>query len=328
MTWISEDFHFLVGASFPHLFHGHLWTPLTTKSLSQTAQWSLCLAETLGWKFHFQVKQWFLTLCGSETFENLMQALALRENTHKNTYTKFLQCYEFHRPSEVQKWTPWGDRPPVKNPWVKDSCGKAFSFELQITQRNYYISVSLSMWLLIQRVRGLGSNGCAGMGGKPGCYTPGKRSEMVWRFSRWHWITGSLIQGTQGWETDQKGTRVSQRQASLTATFSLRLATCSDQNYSSSRYVQSSCHLVVMFGISSALTSRWKTRDLIRSWNKVHLAELQGCSKGWGWRDRWKRRMILQCSCVMHMKVPWELASFLADLGTLWFVMAKLPLTA
>ena len=56
----------------------------------------------------------------------------------------------------------------------------------------------------------------------------------------------------------------------------------SGELFYSNRYVQSSCHLMVMLGIASAPISRRKTRDLACSWITVHMADLLGCSKGWG----------------------------------------------
>ena len=54
----------------------------------------------------------------------------------------------------------------------------------------------------------------------------------------------------------------------------------------------------------------------------TQLTWRSGEKGGGGGMDK-KRRVILQYSCVIHTEATWELASFLADLGTLWFVMAK-----
>lgn len=86
---------------------------------------------------------------------------------------------------------------------------------------------------------------------------PEKSEGMVWRFSRHLWITGFLIQGTQGMgDTSERETGVPKTTFTYFHIFPKASCVVPDQKVYSSKYVQSSCHLVATLGIASAPISR------------------------------------------------------------------------
>lgn len=114
---------------------------------------------------------------------------------------------------------------------------------------------------------------------------------MAWRFSRKHWITGSLTQGTQGeGHTSEREAGVRKTPFTYFHIFFLKTWLCGSPSEQVLAIFSHPAIWWLCLGLHLPPTSGEKPEALLCSWNKLHSTDLLECSKKSGWANGWKKK--------------------------------------